>query len=710
MTVRQSLDAISAMEERTVLKTTAGKPHPLGASVTAQGVNFAVFSQNATRVWLELFSPWAPEDPVASIELSARQRFVWHCHVEGAGAGWRYVYRMDGPYEPRRGHRFNRSKVLMDPYAKALDGRYRGDFARHVGYDPSSARGDFSFDARDNADVAPRCVVVDDAFDWGDDVHPNLPLEELVIYETHVRGLTRHRSSRVTGPGTFGGAAQKIPYLLDLGINAVEFLPIAAKMDEPFLAERGLTNYWGYNPLGFFAPDSAFASRQDDPAAVVTEFKEMVRAFHAAGIEVILDVVFIHTAEGGRYGSTVSWRGIDNAVYYQLDPRDFSEYLDVTGCGNSLDFEHPQVVQLVMDAMRYWASEMHVDGFRLDQAAGLGRQGGRFNPWAPIFVAMYQDPVLSKVKLIAEPWDLGWAGDRAGAFPSNFAEWNGRFRDISRLFFRGDPGQAVRFAPRLVGSPDMFANGRSSAQSINYITCHDGMTLWDLVSYGQKHNLANQEGNRDGGRDFSCNHGAEGPSTDPRIRAARLRQAANLAAALLLSRGTPMILGGDEMLRTQEGNNNAYCQDSALSWYDWSLLEENEAHFAFVRALVALRRRICVTGEAPVDRGRDWEDEIFLGVDGKAPHWDDKGLRCFAYLRKKPSEELMLILSSEKTQRDFVLPGLPAGFEWRRAVDTAASPGRRVLLEGDYEPLLVEDRYTVRGPAVVALVSVKTDR
>lgn len=700
------------MTHHSTLKITAGEPYPLGASLTPRGVNFAVFSQNATRVWLELFAPGAPDDPVAVIELTARQRFVWHCHVEGAVGGWLYAYRMEGPYDPRRGHRFNRNKVLMDPYAKAFFGSYTGDLFLHVGYDPDSARGDLSFDGRDNAATAPRCVVVDDVFDWGDDARPNLSFEELIIYETHARGLTLHPSSRASRPGTFSGAAETIPHLVKLGINAVEFLPVTAKMDEPFLVERGLTNYWGYNPLGFFAPDPAFASKGDDPSDVVTEFKQMVRAFHAAGIEVLLDMVFGHTAEGGRFGPTASFRGIDNAVYYQLDPKDPGDYLDATGCGNSLDFEHPQVVQLVMDALRYWVQTMHVDGFRLDQAASLGRRRGRFDPRSPLFTAMHQDPVLSRIKLIAEPWDMGWASDRSGAFPVCFAEWNGRFRDTARLFFRGDPGQAVRLAPRVAGSPDMFAGGRSSARSINYITCHDGMTLWDLVSYERKHNEANQEGNRDGGHDFSWNSGVEGPSRGRKVRAARLRQAANLTAAVLLSRGTPMILGGDEMLRTQKGNNNAYCQDNAVSWYDWSRLEDEdiEQHFEFVRKLSALRCGLRETRESPEgwDRGR--EGGRWFGVDGAPPDWDDKGLRCFAYRRGTSLGDLLVIFSADKTQSDFVLPTLPEGFEWRRVVDTAAPAGSRVLLAGNYEPLLVGRRYTVRGPAVAALLSVKTDR
>ncbi|MFM2043427.1 MAG: glycogen debranching enzyme GlgX, partial [Pseudomonadota bacterium] len=566
-----------------------GRAYPLGATWDGFGVNFALFSAHAERVELCLFDETGNRE-IERVTLPDCTDEVWHGYLPDARPGLLYGYRVHGPYDPCRGHRFNPHKLLLDPYAKALVGGIRWSDA-HFAYRVGSAREDLSFDRRDNARGMPKCRVIDPAFTWGPDRPPAVPWADTVIYEAHVRGLTRlHGGVAKPLRGTFAGLAGQpvIDHLKAIGVTAIELLPVHAYADERHLVEKGLRNYWGYASVGFFAPEPAYMSGR-----TTREFKTMVARLHDAGIEVILDVVYNHTGEGNHLGPTLSFRGIDNASYYLLNPHDRRFYVDHTGTGNSLNIAHPRVLQMVMDSLRYWVEEMHVDGFRFDLATTLAREPHGYDPGSGFLDAVRQDPVLSRVKLIAEPWDVGPGGYRVGQFPPGWGEWNDRFRDTVRRYWRGDEGMLPELAARLTGSADLFEHGkRKPWASVNYVTAHDGFTLMDTVSYAHKHNEANLEGNRDGhDANFSANYGVEGASDDPAVRALRLRQARNLMATLLLSQGTPMVLGGDELLRTQQGNNNAYCQDNPISWVDWTAGGVDGAEMtAFVARLTALRR------------------------------------------------------------------------------------------------------------------------
>ncbi len=570
-----------------------GQPYPLGATWDGTGVNIAVFSDNATKVELCLFDSADDERELNRIELPERTYHVFHGYFPDLKPGALYGFRMTGPYDPQQGHRFNSHKLLLDPYARAIGRSLTWDdslFGYRFG-DPSEDR---SFDDRDSAAFAPLGLIVDTAFTWGTDHQPRTPWERTLIYEVHVRGFTRLMPAVPEKlRGTYAGlaSAPAVEHLKSLGVTAVELLPIHYHVDERFLTQQGRVNYWGYNTLGFFAPDPRYGATRD-PELIVQEFKSMVRTLHAADIEVILDVVYNHTGEGDHLGPTLSWRGIDNAGYYRLKPDNPRQYMDFTGCGNTPQIRHPRVLQLMMDSLRYWVTEMHVDGFRFDLAATLARQFSSVDLLSGFFNVIHQDPILSQVKLIAEPWDVGDDGYQVGRFPIIWTEWNARYRDCVRRFWKGDGGTVNELATRLAGSSDLYMDdGRRPSASINFVTCHDGFPLQDLVSYNGKHNEANGEGNRDGTDDnASWNCGFEGPTDDPEINRLRERQKRNLLATLLLSQGVPMLLSGDELGHSAQGNNNCYSQDNELSWLHWDLSPEQQNFLEFVRTLIAIRK------------------------------------------------------------------------------------------------------------------------
>jgi isoamylase len=579
-----------------------GRPFPLGASWDGEGTNFALFSENAERVELCLFDEHGRE---ARHELPRRTAFNWHGYLPGAGPGTRYGYRVHGAYDPAGGHRFNAAKLLIDPYARAIDGGIDWGAARVLPYPPDGEEADLQPDGEDDAAAIPKCVVIDPGFDWEGDRLLATPWHETVIYETHVKGFTAsHPGVRPDLRGTYAGLASEeaIAYLKLLGVTAVELMPIHHIADEAFLHDKGLTNYWGYSSIGYLAPNAAYAAT-GTRGEQVREFKGMVKALHRAGIEVILDVVYNHTAEGGHRGPMLAFRGIDNSSYYRLDPDDRRHYVDFTGTGNSLNPVHPSVLRMIMDSLRYWVTECHVDGFRFDLASALAREFYDVDRLSAFFDTIHQDPVLSQVKLVAEPWDLGPGGYQVGNFPVLWTEWNDSYRDTMRDFWRGHTNAAA-FASRFTGSSDLYEDdGRHPSASINFITAHDGFTLSDLVSYNEKHNEANLEGNRDGRDDNrSWNCGAEGPTDDPEVNALRALQQRNFLATLLLSQGVPMLLGGDERGRTQSGNNNAWCQDNEISWYDWELDDRRASLLDFTRRLLELRRH------HPVFRRTDFLD------------------------------------------------------------------------------------------------------
>ncbi len=570
-----------------------GRPFPLGANWDGRGTNFSLFSESAAAVQLCLF-----DDAGAERRLDVRQRTAhnWHCYLPGIGPGQRYGYRVDGPYDPETGRRFNPRKLLIDPYARAIEGAIAWGAANVLPYVPPAEEGsepsDLDADDEDSAPAIPASVIVDDRFDWEDDRRPDHPWHETVIYEVHVKGFTRRmRSLPAHLRGTYAGLAsdEAIVHLRDLGVTAVELLPVHHNADEHFLVERGLTNYWGYSSIGYLAPHAAY-SASGTRGAQVSEFKGMVKALHRAGIEVILDVVYNHTAEGNHLGPMLSFKGVDNVAYYRLDPGQPRYYMDFTGTGNSLNPMHPSVLRLIMDSLRYWVIECHVDGFRFDLASALARELYEVDRLSAFFDTIHQDPVLSQVKLIAEPWDVGPGGYQVGNFPVLWSEWNGAYRDVMRDFWRAQ-SNVGEFATRFSGSSDLYqADGRDPFASINFITAHDGFTMADLVSYNDKHNEANQEANRDGTDDNrSWNCGVEGSTDDPAVKALRARQVRNLLTTLMLSQGVPMLLGGDELGRTQQGNNNGWCQDNELSWYDWERAGEHSELQAFTRRLIDLR-------------------------------------------------------------------------------------------------------------------------
>ncbi len=581
-----------------------GNPFPLGPTWDGQGTNFALFSENAERVELCLFDVY---DHETRIDLVERTAFNWHCYIPGIGPGQRYGYRVYGPYDPATGHRFNPHKLLIDPYAKSIEGPIRWNHGNALPYTPSlDEDADLVPDDADDAAAIPKCVVVDPHFDWGDDRPPAHPWSETVIYEAHVKGITKlHPAVREDLRGTYAGLASEpaLEYFRELGVTAVELLPIHHIADESFLHERGLTNYWGYSSIGFLTPHALYAATGTHGEQVL-EFKGMVKALHSAGIEVILDVVYNHTAEGNHLGPMLAFKGVDNASYYRLMPEGPRFYMDFTGTGNSLNPVHPSVLRLIMDSLRYFVIDCHVDGFRFDLASALAREFYEVDRLSAFFDTIHQDPVLSQVKLIAEPWDVGPGGYQVGNFPVLWAEWNGIYRDTMRDFWRGRANVA-EFASRFTGSSDLYqSDGRTPSASINFITAHDGFTLRDLVSYNEKHNAANGEGNKDGTDDNrSWNCGVEGPADDPAIKALRARQQRNLLTTLLLSQGVPMITAGDEMGRTQRGNNNAWCQDNEISWFDWASADGELV--AFVQRLILLRREHAVFRRSAFLTGRE---------------------------------------------------------------------------------------------------------
>jgi isoamylase len=666
-----------------------GTAYPLGATWDGSGTNFALFSEAADRVELCLAGEGAEAGQETRLELTEVDGFVWHGYLPGVGPGQRYGYRVHGPDDPARGHRCNPAKLLLDPYAKAVEGRL--EWNKALFSDPGAPA---AYDA-DSAPFMPRSVVVNPYFDWADDRLPRTPYNETLIYEAHVRGLTlRHPDVPPELRGSYAGLGSPaiVDYLSGLGVTAIELMPVHQFVPEQRLAERGLPNYWGYNTIGFFAPHNGYSSAVE-PHGQVAEFKAMVRALHAAGIEVILDVVYNHTAEGGADGPTLSFRGIDNAAYYQLARNDPARYLDYTGCGNSLNVRHPHALQLIMDSLRYWVIEMHVDGFRFDLAAALARELLEVDRLATFFELVQQDPVVSQVKLIAEPWDVGDGGYQVGKFPPLWSEWNGKYRDAVRDFWRGEPGTLPEFASRLTGSSDLYeTSARRPVASINFATCHDGFTLADLVSYNSKHNEANGDNNADGTDDNrSWNCGAEGPSSDPEITALRARQARNFMVTLFCSQGVPMLLAGDELGRTQGGNNNAYCQDNEVSWVDWAEAAEHAGLLDFARALAGLRRahpvfrrRRFFSGEPTADGLRDI---IWLAPSGDPmtdANWGDRQLTSIGVFLNggaisEPdargdtvSDQNFLLLFNARAQPvTFRLPGPGYAAGWEPVVNTA---------------------------------------
>jgi glycogen operon protein len=658
-----------------------GQPWPLGATPTAEGVNFALFSAHAERVELCLFDAEGRQE-VARHELAARTDQIWHGLLPGAGAGTVYGYRVYGPYAPLDGHRFNPNKLLLDPYAKGLAGGFRWDDSVH-GYIRGAAEADLSFDPRDSAAFVPKSVVIDPAHDWEGDEAPRTPWAETVIYEAHVRGLTMlHPGIPEPLRGTLGGLAHPvmIDHLRRLGVTAVELMPVHAFLDERALFDRGLRNYWGYNTTAFFAVHPAYAGQLPPLEAL----RNAVKALHRAGIEVILDVVYNHTAESDVFGPTLNFRGIDNLSYYQHAPHDRREPSNPTGTGNALDLGHPRMLQLAMDSLRWWVEAAHVDGFRFDLGTTLARVDGEFTPTAPFLQAVAQDPVLAQVKLIAEPWDIGPGGYRVGGFPTGWSEWNDRYRDGIRRYWRGDAGLRPELAGRLSASADLFDhNGRAARAGVNFATAHDGFALADVVSYAQKHNEANGERNRDGtGDNHSDNLGTEGPTGDPAIAARRLRRRRNLFATLLFSQGTPMLLGGDELGHSQQGNNNAYCQDNPVTWLDWAGADPGFLDFvarvvALRRAHPALRRAEFLhggpSGVQSAD-GTDLPDIAWLRPDGQAMAGDDWNApdAGLGMLLSAPTAPPLLLLFNAGAQ-DIAFT-LPAPGAWHPWLDTARTP------------------------------------
>ncbi len=708
------------IDDVTPLAIWPGAPYPLGATWDGLGVNVALFSANATRVDLCLFDSPESDHESHCIPLPERTAMVWHGYLPDLRPGQLYGYRVHGPYAPERGHRFNPNKVVLDPYAKAVGRMVKWGNFEMFGYEVGHAGADQSYDARDNAAFAPLAAVIDPAFTWGADQPLKTPWHKTVIYELHVKGFTaRHPGVPEALRGTYEGLTSDaaLDHLIGLGVTAVELMPIHHHTDDRHLVERGMRNYWGYNTLSFLAPDQRYSARQG-PGECVLEFKRMVRALHAAGLEVILDVVYNHTAEGNQMGPTLSLRGIDNATYYRLSPADRRYYVDFTGCGNTLDVTQPHVLQLIMDSLRYWVLEMHVDGFRFDLASALAREFHDVDRLSAFLDIIHQDPVLSQVKLIAEPWDLGAGGYQVGQFPVLWTEWNGQYRDTVRRFWRGDAGTTSEMATRLAGSSDLYeSSGRRPSASINFVTAHDGFTLHDLVSYNDKHNEANLDHNTDGeNHNLSWNCGHEGPTGDAAIRRLREQQKRNILATLLLSQGVPMLCGGDEIGRTQHGNNNAYCQDNELSWLDWDLSAEAVELLAFTARLIKLQqdepvlhRRSFFQGRAI--RGSTVKDIAWLDAAGAelSDHEWQGDLKCFAMLlagdaidetdargRRVTGATLLVMFNSGEAAVAFVLPAPSGGEVWMRVLDTADP-------HADLNPMAPAGTYPLPGRTVAVL-------
>ncbi len=677
-------------------KTWPGKPYPLGATWLGNGVNFAIYAEHATAVDLCLFDNLdAPHEKIR-VRLREQTEYVWHAFLPDARPGQLYCFRVHGSYDPPHGLRFNDSKLVLDPYAKSIAGQIKWS-DEMFSYIVGDAVEDLSRDSRDNAWAMPKSVVVDPTFDWGNDTPPNTPFSETVIYEIHVKGFTKLFSEIPEHlRGTYAGLASQeaIGYLKNLGVTAVELLPVHTHLDDRPLVDRVLTNYWGYNSIGFFAPHAEYSSNRD-PGAEVVEFKGMVRNLHAAGLEVILDVVYNHTGEGNHLGPTVCFRGIENPVYYRLLADNPRFYLDYTGTGNTLDTLHPRTLQMVMDSLRYWVSEMRIDGFRFDLAPALARDSSGFNKFHAFFKIIQQDPVLSQLKLIAEPWDVGDGGYQVGNFPLPWSEWNGKFRDAMRSYWKGDEGFVGEVAYRLTASPDLYQHdGRGPTTTVNFITSHDGFTLNDLVSYSEKHNEANGDQNRDGdNHNRSWNCGVEGPTDDPKINALRWKQRRNFLTTLFLSQGVPMLLGGDEFGRTQNGNNNAYCQDNEISWFNWQ--HRDNQLFEFTKRLIEFRKQHPVLRRPKFLQGRrvrgsEIKDVMWFNPGGNEmsdEEWGSPFARCLGMLISGDADDVVdshgdpirddtfLFLTNAHFEAiPFVLPG-EERLEWEQILDTALEEG-----------------------------------
>jgi glycogen operon protein len=690
----------------------AGNPLPIGGThPQGDGVNFVLFSRHATLVRLELYQHPDDSAPTRIIDLDPRTHRtgdIWHIWVRGIAVGQLYGYRIEGPYQPEKGHRFNPHKLLLDPYARAIAGVGNWDFVAARGYDSSSALTDLSISTVDNAGTTPKCIFTEDSFDWEADSPPVHSACDTVIYETHVRGFTIDPSSGVVRPGTFAGLTEKIPYLQDLGVTAIELMPVLefneneSQLLNPMTKEK-LKNYWGYNPVAFFAPKQSYSFEGWHWRQTV-EFREMVKAFHRAGMEVILDIVLNHTAENDELGPTICLRGIENSIFYMLQENDCRYYRDFTGVGNTLNANHPVVREFVTSVLRYWVMHMHVDGFRFDLASVLGRdEHGNILHDAPLLEGIAEDPILRDVKIIAEAWDAGGAY-QVGAFSTKrWTEWNGRFRDDVRRFWIGDAGMMGLFASRIGGSADLYqSSGKGPESSLNFVTCHDGFTLNDLVSYKQKHNNENGEFGLDGtDANYADNCGVEGPSQDPVIENMRNRLVKNFMLTLFISRGMPMLLGGDEFRRTQRGNNNAYCQDNEVSWFDWSLLDKHEEIHRFTRGMIAFRRA------HPVLRREHFytdADIKWFGPSGATPDWADQRQKSFACLilgRTEP--DLFLLFNADTRPVDFSIPALPTKQTWRLSIDTSR-PAPDDLFDPGKEPAvqsLVSLRLEARSSAIL---------
>ena len=694
-----------------------GRPYPRGATWDGEGVNFAVFSEHAERVELCIFDDKGRRE-IQRVAFPEHTDQVWHCYLPEARPGMLYGYRVHGPYRPEAGHRFNASKLLLDPYAKSLTGTLNWSDA-NFGYRVGHARGDLSMDRRDSGPGMPKCRIIDPAFTWGDDRRPRIPWHDTVIYELHVRGFTmNHPDVPPRLRGTYPGLASSpvIEYLRRLGITTIELMPVHAFIDDRQLVQKGLRNYWGYNSIGYFAPDARYGVEQP-----VSEFKGMVKALHSAGIEVVLDVVYNHTGEGDHLGPTLCFRGIDNASYYRLKNGEPRYYTDFTGCGNSLNMAHPRVVQLIMDSLRYWVTEMHVDGFRFDLAATLARELHEVDRLSAFFDIVRQDPVLAQVKLIAEPWDLGEGGYQVGNFPGGWTEWNDKYRDTMRAYWKGDGGLIGEFAQRLTGSSDLYGkSGRRPHASINFVTAHDGFTLHDLVSYDVKHNEANLEDNRDGhDNNLSWNSGVEGGTDDEAVGALRAQRKRNFLATLLFSQGVPMIVAGDEIGRTQRGNNNAYCQDNELSWVNWDLSPDDRKLLEFARRLIrwrhdhpVFRRRFFFEGR-PI-RGSGIKDIMWLKPDGTEmsdEEWRNDFARCLGVMlggqamsevdaRGRPvsDADFLLLFNAHHEELAFTLPNHTEGLRWMTVLDTTHEHGlaRGSVLDGG-------SAYSLKGRSLALL-------
>jgi glycogen operon protein len=683
-----------------------GNPYPLGSTWDGEGVNFALFSEHASRVELCIFDQQRGSEQ-ERIELKEQTDLVWHCYLPEARPGLLYGYRVHGPYKPEEGLRFNDRKLLIDPYAKALSGPLRWHDSL-FGYRIGNPREDLSRDRRSNARLVPKCRVIDPAFTWAEDRPPCTPWHDTVIYELHVKGFTRrHPQIPKSLQGSYAALATMpiIEYFRRLGITAVELMPVHAFVDEHHLVDKKLQNYWGYNSIAFFAPDMRYCTTGN-----ISEFKTMVKSLHSAGIEVIIDVVYNHTAEGNHLGPTLSFRGIDNSAYYRLQEGKKRFYKDYTGCGNTLNMRHPRVLQLIMDSLRYWVLEMHVDGFRFDLASTLARELHEVDRLGAFFDIIHQDPIISQVKLIAEPWDLGEGGYQVGNFPPGWTEWNGKYRDTMRAYWRGDSGNLGRLATRLTGSSDLYkSGGRSPFASINFITCHDGFTLRDLVSYSEKHNEANLEDNLDGeANNLSWNCGAEGETDDPAVNALRNRQVRNFLATLFFSQGVPMLLAGDELGRSQGGNNNTYCQDNPISWLDWNLDSEQLKLLDFVRKLIRFRREHVMFRRRSFFEGRPdprsgVKDIVWLNREGEEmsnPEWHYSSARSLGVFmagnaipeqdgkgRHLVDDSFLMLLNAAREEISFLIPPLDNITRWGLLFDTdsevAGEAGQQIAAIGD---------------------------